>query len=80
MGGDLHSDEEAVLLETGSRQQDLWGANYYPGRGPDGCLEYTSMINIRPSAENSGMEIALEPVRSRVREIAHRLIGRGEGI
>ena len=80
MGGDLHSDEEAVLLETGSRQQDLWGGNYYPGRGPDGCLEYTSMINIRPSVENAGMEITLEPVRSRVREIAHRLIGHGEAV
>ena len=80
IGGDLHADEEAVLLEAGSRQQDLWGGNYYPGRGPDECIEYTSMINIRPSMENFGMEITLESVRSRVQGIAHRLIGRGEGI
>jgi hypothetical protein len=38
------------------------------------------MINIRPGMQNFGMEIVLEPVRSRVREIAHRLIGRGEAI
>ncbi len=25
VGGDLHADDEALLLERGSRQQDLWG-------------------------------------------------------
>ena len=25
IGGDLHADDEALLLEHGSRQQDLWG-------------------------------------------------------
>jgi hypothetical protein len=80
IGGDLHADAEGMLLDQGSRQQDLWGANYYPGKGPEGCIEYTSMINIRPGVENFGMEILLESVRVRVREIAHRLIGRGEAI
>ncbi len=27
VGGDLHSDGESALLETGSRQSDLWGIN-----------------------------------------------------
>ena len=48
VGGEMHADAEAVLLEDGSRQDDLWGANYYPGRGRDGCIEYTSLINISP--------------------------------
>jgi len=26
VGGELHADEEALLLERGSRQDDLWGA------------------------------------------------------
>jgi predicted oxidoreductase len=44
VGGELHADAEQVLLAQGSAQADLWGANYYPGRGPDGCLEYTALI------------------------------------
>jgi hypothetical protein len=28
---DLHSDEEALLLADGSRQEHLWGINIYPG-------------------------------------------------
>jgi Protein of unknown function (DUF5674) len=80
IGGDLHADGEALLLERGSRQQDLWGGNYYPGRGPDECIEYTSMINIRPNMENLGMELSIEPARTRLRELAHRLVGQGEVI
>src|SRR5687767_14009440 len=42
VGGELHADAEALLLESGSEQQDLWGANYDPGRGEE-CIEYTSL-------------------------------------
>jgi len=78
VGGELHADEEALLLEDGSRQDDLWGANYYPGRGEDGCIEYTALINIRPAQGNRSMLIEDEGVRGKVREITRSLIGRGE--
>ena len=78
VGGELHADAEQVLLAGGSRQADLWGANYWPGRGRDGCVEYTSLINIRPGQGNRGMEIADEGVRARVRELTFALIGEGE--
>jgi len=78
VGGELHADEEALLLEHGSRQEDLWGANYYPGRGPEDCIEYTSLINIRPAQGNRGMFIEDELLRERVREVTFALIGRGE--
>ena len=35
IGGELHSDEEAILLEQGSRQEDLWGIDLYPGKSSD---------------------------------------------
>jgi hypothetical protein len=78
VGGELHADAEQLLLEDGSRQEDLWGANYYPGRGEGGCIEFTSLINIRPSQGNRSMEIEDDAVRARVRELTNRLIGRGE--
>ena len=78
VGGQLHADAEAVLLERGSRQEDLWGANYFPGLGAEACIEFTSLINIRPSQGNRSMEIEDEQVRDRVRDLTHRLIGRGE--
>ena len=78
VGGELHADAEQVLLTQGSSQADLWGANYYPGQGSDECIEYTALINIRPSQGNPSMEIQDVETRRAVREIAHALIGRGE--
>ncbi len=78
VGGDLHADEEALLLDNGSRQQDLWGANYYPGRGRDGCIEFTSLINIRPAQDNRSMTIEDPTLRERIRELTFLLIGEGE--
>lgn len=30
LGGELHSDEEALLIDHGSLQRDVWGINLYP--------------------------------------------------
>jgi uncharacterized protein DUF5674 len=78
VGGQLHADAEQLLLAAGSRQADLWGANYYPGKGPEDCIEYTSLINIRPAQGNRSMLIADPGVRDRVREITFALLGGGE--
>jgi hypothetical protein len=78
VGGELHADEEALLLEEGCRQEDLWGANYYPGRGRDDCIEFTSLINIRPAQGNRSMTIEDASVCERVRELTYLLIGEGE--
>jgi hypothetical protein len=78
VGGELHADAEQLLLEAGSQQVDLWGANYYPDRTPDDCIEYTALINIRPAHGNRSMLIADEAIRARVREITYALLGRGE--
>ena len=78
VGGELHADAEQLLLQSGSRQTDLWGANYYPGQGPEECIEYTSLINIRPGQGNRSMLIADPGLRERIREITFALIGEGE--
>lgn len=78
VGGELHADAQAMLLERGSRQSDLWGANYLPGRGEEGCIEYTSLINIRPAQDNRSMEVQDRGIRDRIRDLTFRLVGRGE--
>lgn len=80
VGGELHADGEAVLLETGSRPEAVWGANYYPGRGPEHCVDFTALINIRPAHGNRAMEILDPDVRQRVRDVIARRIGEGEEV
>jgi hypothetical protein len=52
VGAELHSDEEAVLIEGGSEQRHLWGINIYPALAPGERIEFDSMINIRPGQGN----------------------------
>ncbi len=53
IGGELHADEEAALLDEGSRQEYLWGINLYPAEhGSPGWIEFDSMINVRPRVGN----------------------------
>ncbi len=78
VGGELHADAAAVLLERGSKQADLWGANYYPGLGPDDSLQFTALINIRPAQDNRAMEVQDPAIRGEMRAIVHELVGRGE--
>lgn len=78
VGGELHADAEALLIEQGSRQTDLWGASYYPGLGASQCLEFTALINIRPAQGNRSMKIEDPGTREAVREIVHELVGAGE--
>jgi len=77
VGGELHADAEALLLENGSRQTDLWGANYMPGAGPEHCLELTALINIRPGQGNRSMVVQDPRIAATMRAMVGELIGRG---
>lgn len=75
IGGELHADEEAALLEQGSEQANLWGINLYPGDyGTDGWLEYDSMINLRPSQNNRSRGVDDPTHRQAISAIVARLV------
>jgi len=69
-GGGLHADAETILLEHGSSQSDLWGANYYPDLPAAERVVYRSMINIRPRDGNTQQQIQSEAIRQAVRGLA----------
>jgi Protein of unknown function (DUF5674) len=74
IGGELHADEEAALLDDGSRQSDLWGINPYPGTRDTGWIEFDSMINVRPAQGNRSRDIADEGIRERIRGVVAALV------
>jgi hypothetical protein len=72
--GELHADEEALLMDGGSSQNDLWGINIYPDiDGPD-RIEFDSMINIRPMQGNRTRGVEDPSMRERILEIIERLV------
>jgi hypothetical protein len=75
IGGELHADEEAVLLEQGARQADLWGINLYPDRAGMDRIEFDSMINLRPSQGNRSRSVEDPAVRQQIEHIVTGLLG-----
>lgn len=73
LGGELHADEEAVLLEKGSAQEDLWGINIYPDKEKEEWLEFDSMINIRPRANNRSRNVEDQSIREKIIKIVSML-------
>jgi len=73
---ELHADLEALLLDNGSRQRDIWGINIYPEQSDEDYIEFTALINIRPSQANQSMEVENPETRAKIREICARLLTR----
>ena len=73
---ELHSDLEALLLENGSKQNNLWGINFYPDIISDDFIEFDSMINIRPSQGNMSRSVDSEEIRKNIINIIGKWIKR----
>jgi Protein of unknown function (DUF5674) len=73
---ELHSDEEALLLESGSRQQDLWGINLYPEyeKTNTSFVEFDSMINVRPSQGNRSRGVEDSQIRQKILAVVQEQI------
>lgn len=74
IGGGLHADEEAYLLEKGSLQENLWGINIYPDLEMPDMVEFDSMINIRPKQNNRSRSVEDEKIRNQILEIIKILV------
>lgn len=74
IGGELHSDEEAMLLDQGSVQKHLWGINLYPERPVSEWIEFDSMINVRPSGGNRSRYVERAEIRDTITTIVNRLV------
>lgn len=71
-GGEMHADCESVLLDDGSEQDDLWGANWYPA---EQRIEFESLINIRPALGNRSIVIQSQEIRRSVEAITRSILG-----
>lgn len=76
VGGELHADEEALLLEDGSSQQDLWGINLYPEFSDERWIEFDSVMNIRPSHGNRSRSVDDPEVRRAIFVLVGELVAR----
>ena len=72
--GELHADEQALLLENGSKQENLWGINIYPDNSGEDFIEFDSVINIRPSQQNRSRGVDNPEIKKKILQIVSKLI------
>ncbi|MCM8786139.1 MAG: DUF5674 family protein [Candidatus Omnitrophica bacterium] len=68
VGGELHSDEEALLLNLNSNQKNLWGINLYPGE-KEKFIEFDSIINIKPSFGNKSRDVENLEIKKKLKRL-----------
>jgi len=71
LDADLHADLEALLLEDGSAQKNLWGINLYPDEDED-FIEFDSLINIRPMAGNRSRGVEDPDIQEKIVEVVEK--------
>lgn len=71
---DLHADEEAILLEEGSSQKNLWGINIYPESTGADFVEFDSLINLRPSQNNRSRGVENNEIQQKILKIVDKLV------
>lgn len=74
LDGEVHADEEGLLLENGSRQENLWGINIYPELEASERIEFDSVFNIRPSQGNRSRDVGDQVIREKVVQIVAGLM------
>ncbi len=70
-GGSLHSDCEQALLDQGSQQANIWGADWFVEVQEVG---FESIINIRPRQQNYGFELKNAQLRQQIELIVRQLL------
>jgi hypothetical protein len=74
VGGELHSDEENLLLENSSLQDNLWGINILLENDKNERVEFDSLINIRPRLGNMTRNVEDAGIREKIIKIVNMLI------
>lgn len=75
VGGELHVDEEVLLIEQEhSRQENVWGINIYPENFGDDFIEFDSMVNLKPAFGNRSRGINDPKIREKVITTVNKLI------
>ena len=72
-GGALHAECETALLQEGSRQEYIWGADWIPESQE---VRFESLINIRPRQGNRSMTITKSALRTTIEAIVRERLQR----
>lgn len=65
-GPDRHFESEKILIDSGSKQPNIWGGGIDINSK---VIDYNSFINIRPNDNNNSNEIQSEKIRNKYKKL-----------
>jgi hypothetical protein len=68
----MHADCEAVLLEDGSQQTDIWGADWVSESQE---VRFESLINLRPKQSNRSLTVGDPALRKAIEAVVREKLG-----
>lgn len=71
---EMHSDLEALFIENGSQQENLWGINLYPDMEGEDFVEFDSMINLRPGQGNRSRGVDSAETRKLIIDVVNKWV------
>jgi hypothetical protein len=75
VGGELHMDEQMILIEQeSSKQEFVWGINLYSEKEGDDFIEFDSMVNLKPAFGNRTRGVDNPETQKKIIEIVKKLI------
>ena len=75
IGGDMHADEEVVLMEKeSSKREHTWGINLYPKKNGEEFIEFNSIINLKPSYGNRSRNVDNPEIKEKIKNIVEKLV------
>lgn len=75
-GGAMHVDCESALLEQGSEERDIWGADWQPDTR---SIQFEALLNLRPKQGNHSLSITDPRVRGAVETVIRERLERKRG-
>ena len=73
--GELHADEQGLLIEKGSKYENLWGINIYPDIiDKENWIEFDSMINLKPLLNHKMRGVEDKNTQEKIIQIVNKLI------
>jgi len=72
--GEIHAEEQGLLIENGSKYENTWGINIYPDMTDDNWIEFDSMINLKPALGYRTRGVEDKEIREKIIRIVNKFV------
>ena len=74
LDAEMHADLETLLLQEGSKQENLWGFNLWVEEEGEDFVEFDSLINIRAWQGNPSRDVLNIEAREAIKSLVAQFV------